>query len=60
MNVEIYPDYANGWDSLAEACMLNGDNDEAIQNYNKSLELNPDNKYAIEALKKINEKMNIE
>ena len=60
LSIEMYPNSYNTYDSYAEACMLNGDNDEAIQNYNKSLELNPDNKYAIEALKKINEKMNIE
>ena len=41
--------------------MLNSDYDEAIWNYKRSLELNPDNVNATEMLKKINEKMmNIE
>ena len=41
LNVEVYPDYANGWDSLAEACMLNGDKESAIKYYEKCLKLNP-------------------
>lgn len=55
LNVEIYPDYANGWDSLAEACMLNGDTSLATIYYQKCLELNPDSKNAKNMLKKLNE-----
>ena len=53
LNVEAYPKYANGYDSLAEAYMLNGDKELAIKNYAKSLELNPNNTNAIDMLNKI-------
>jgi len=53
LNVEMYPDSANGYDSLAEAYMNGGDTEKAIKNYRKSLELNPDNSNAKEILKKI-------
>lgn len=42
-NVEIHPDYANGYDSLGEGYMEGGFNELAINNYEKSLELNPHN-----------------
>jgi tetratricopeptide (TPR) repeat protein len=41
LNVEIYPESFNTWDSLGEAYMDRGDKDLAIKNYSKSLELNP-------------------
>jgi tetratricopeptide (TPR) repeat protein len=53
LNVKVYPKYANGYDSLAEAYMLNGDKELAIKNYAKSLELNPKNTNAIDMLNKI-------
>jgi len=43
LNVEIYPDAFNTYDSLGEAYMVHGDKDLAIANYKKSLELNPKN-----------------
>jgi hypothetical protein len=43
LNVEMYPQSANVYDSLGEAYMTNGDKDLAIANYKKSLELNPGN-----------------
>jgi Flp pilus assembly protein TadD len=43
LNVDIYPESFNTWDSLGEAYMDRGDKDLAIQNYSKSLELNPNN-----------------
>jgi CubicO group peptidase (beta-lactamase class C family) len=55
LNIEIYPDSANTYDSFGEACMANGDLDEAIKNYQRSLELNPDNTNATKMLKIINE-----
>jgi CubicO group peptidase (beta-lactamase class C family) len=42
-NVEEYPQGWNCYDSLAEAYMNAGQKDLAIKNYEKSLELNPDN-----------------
>ncbi|HEX8651578.1 MAG TPA: tetratricopeptide repeat protein [Pyrinomonadaceae bacterium] len=53
LNVEAYPSSANVYDSLAEAYMLSGNKEMAIKFYEKSIELNPDNKGAIEAVKKL-------
>ncbi|MGB8953434.1 MAG: serine hydrolase [Candidatus Aminicenantales bacterium] len=55
LNVEVYPDYANGWDSLAEAYMLNGDKKLAIKYYQKCLELNPSSQNARNMLKRLTE-----
>ena len=43
LNVELYPESWNTWDSLGEAYMDRGDKELAIQNYRKSIELNPNN-----------------
>ncbi len=53
LNVEAYPEAFNTYDSLGEAYMTNGDKELAIQNYKKSLELNPKNTGAIMMLKKL-------
>jgi tetratricopeptide (TPR) repeat protein len=53
LSVEEYPASYNTYDSLAEAYMDNGNTELAIQNYKKSLELNPNNKNGIEMLKKL-------
>lgn len=53
LNVKMYPESWNVYDSLAEAYMTSGDNINAIKNYKKSLELNPDNTHAREMLKKL-------
>ena len=53
VNVEMFPQGFNAYDSLGEAYMVNGDKHLAIQNYKKSLELNPKNANAIETLKKL-------
>ena len=51
-----FPNSSNVYDSYGEACMLNGDDDEAIKNYKRSLELDPDNVNAIEMLKELHKK----
>jgi hypothetical protein len=56
LSVQAYPSSYNTYDSLAEAYMDNGDTDLAIQNYQKSLQLNPGNTNAIEKLKHLNPK----
>ncbi len=43
LNIEAYPDAFNTYDSYAEACMVDGDIELAIENYKKSVEINPDN-----------------
>jgi len=55
INVDAFPDSFNVYDSLAEAYMARGDRELAIANYERSLELNPDNGNAVEMLKKLNE-----
>lgn len=53
LNIQAYPDSANPYDSLAEAYEANGDVEQAIQSYEKVLELNPEMPSAIEALKRL-------
>lgn len=43
INAEVYPEWWNSWDSLAEAHMAAGRNEEAIRLYERSLALNPGN-----------------
>ena len=53
LNVEAYPDAFNVYDSLGEAYMENGDTELAIKNYEKSIELNPDNENGKKMLEKL-------
>lgn len=53
LNVEFYPQSSNTYDSLGEGYMLNGDKELAIKNYQKSLELDPQNSNAVAMLKKL-------
>ena len=53
--LHIYPKSANLYDSLAEAYFYNEDYQNAILNYKKSLELNPENQNAIDRLKQLKE-----
>ncbi|MDH3734733.1 MAG: alpha/beta fold hydrolase [Gemmatimonadota bacterium] len=53
-NVENYPDSFNAWDSLGDGLAAQGETDRAIESYQRSLELNPENENArtrIEELK---------
>lgn len=56
LNVELFPKSANTYDSLAEAQMSNGENELAIANYKKSLELDPSNAGAVAMLKRLENK----
>jgi tetratricopeptide (TPR) repeat protein len=51
LDVQVFPDSWNGYDSLAEAYVKAGQKQLAIDNYKKSLELNPANDDAKEKLK---------
>ena len=53
LNVEAYPDSWNVHDGLGEAYMAAGQTGLAIQSYEKSLEINPDNDNAISMLEKL-------
>ena len=53
LNAQAYPQSANVYDSLGEAYMANGDKELAIRNYQRAIELNPQNTNAIEMLRKL-------
>ena len=53
LNVEMYPQSANVYDSLGEAYALAGDKENAIENYRKALAIDPTMESAKQALKKL-------
>ncbi len=53
INVELFPDSWNVYDSLGEALLRAGSTDEAVAMYERSLVLNPDNANGRDALAKI-------
>jgi len=53
LNVEEYPAASNPYDSLGEAYMIAGDRERAIENYEKSLELDPANDNARQMLERL-------
>lgn len=53
LNVELYPQSANTYDSLGEAYMEKGDKAEAVENYRRSLELDPKNQNAVRMLERL-------
>ena len=58
LNVELFPQSSNVYDSLGEAYLANGDKDLAIKNYQRSLELDPKNSNAADVLQKITARSN--
>jgi CubicO group peptidase (beta-lactamase class C family) len=55
LNAMSFPESDHVYESLGEAYLLAGQNEAAIENYEKSLVLNPDNQNALIMLKKIRE-----
>jgi CubicO group peptidase (beta-lactamase class C family) len=55
LETQDYPTFWNAYDSLGEAHARAGQKDLAIQNYEKSIELNPKNQNGIDTLKKLRE-----
>ena len=53
LNTEAFPGEYNTWDSLAEACLADGQRDLAIKYYRKVLELRPGDENATRMLKQI-------
>ena len=51
INVQAYPNSSNVYDSYGEALLKSGDKEKAIENYSKSVELNPGNEGGIKVLK---------
>lgn len=56
LNAKEYPDNFNVWDSLGEIYMILGKYELAVDSYEKSLELYPENTNAVEMIRKINAK----
>ena len=56
INVKMYPESWNVYDSLGEAYLMKGDYSKAVDLYEKSLEINPDNENGRKMLKVIQEK----
>jgi Tfp pilus assembly protein PilF len=52
-NVQEHPDSSNAYDSLADAYAAVGNKELAIENYNKSLKINPKNQHATDELRKM-------
>ena len=55
-NTRSYPQSSNAFDSLGEAYLKKGDRNLAIKNYEKSLELDPNNESGKVALEKLKSK----
>jgi CubicO group peptidase (beta-lactamase class C family) len=55
LNAEEFPDSATVYESLGEAYAVNGEKELAIKNYERSVELDPNNTNAAAALKKLRE-----
>ena len=53
LNVSLYPQSANAFDSLGEAYTANGEKELAIESYEKSLQLDPDNDNAVQKLEQL-------
>ena len=53
LNVKRYPEDSNSYDSLGEAYMLSGQKELAVENYKKSLELDPKNQNAVDMIAKL-------
>ena len=53
LNVELYPDSANVYDSLGDAFEQQGNKTEAIKNYEKALQITPDFPSSRDALRRL-------
>lgn len=53
LNVDLFPNAYNTYDSYGEALLKNGEKEKAIENYKKSINLSPWNKNAIKVLEEL-------
>lgn len=60
LNLEAFPESFNVYDSYGEVLMVLGRKTEAIENYRKSIELNPENKNGIMMLEKLQSSQSID
>jgi len=56
LNVKLHPDSWNVYDSLGEAYAADGNKKDAIANYEKSIQLNPNSQAGKEVLAKLKQK----
>jgi tetratricopeptide (TPR) repeat protein len=56
LNVSVFPESSNPYDSLGEAYMKAGKTERAFENYQKSILLNPDNENGKQMLEKLRDK----
>jgi hypothetical protein len=56
INTLLYPEAFNTYDSLGEAYLTNDQTELALVNYKKSVELNPNNTYAVQVIAKLSNK----
>ena len=57
VNTQTYPTNGDIWDSLAEGYYRAGDLEEAVKDYEKSIQLNPNNESGKQMLNKIREEL---
>ncbi|MFD2823405.1 DUF6090 family protein [Lacinutrix iliipiscaria] len=53
LNIDLYPESWNPYDSYGECLLRMGDKERAIKNYKKSLMINPENENAIKVLSEL-------
>jgi tetratricopeptide (TPR) repeat protein len=53
LNVEMFPDKSNPYDSLGEAYLADGQKDLALVNYKKSVELDPKNVNGVKVINQL-------
>jgi len=53
VNMHLYPESANVYDSYAEACLKNGEKELALLNYKKALAMAPENSNAARVIKEL-------
>lgn len=53
LNVELFPDSWNVYDSLAESYLVQGDRGKAVELYERSVAMNPDNQNGLEKLREL-------
>ncbi|UCE23192.1 MAG: PD40 domain-containing protein [Candidatus Zixiibacteriota bacterium] len=53
LNIEVFPESFNVYDSYGEALLLDGDTTGAVENYQRSLELNPNNTNAENVIERV-------
>ena len=58
LNIQVYPQSANPYDSLGETYMASGNEELGIESYKKALSINPDLPSAIDALEKLGSRNN--